>query len=51
MVPKELILNACDIPAVPMVAFKVLRLIEDPHSTLEDIQRAITADDVSKKTT
>jgi len=44
MVPKELILNACDIPAVPMVAFKVLRLIEDPHSTIEDIQRAITAD-------
>lgn len=44
MAPKELILNSCNIPAVPMVAFKVLRLIEDPNSTLEDVQRAITAD-------
>lgn len=44
MVPEELILNVCDIPAVPIVAFKVLRLIENPNSTLEDIQKAITAD-------
>lgn len=44
MVPKELILSACNIPAVPMVAFKVLKLIEDPLSTIEDIQKAITAD-------
>jgi putative nucleotidyltransferase with HDIG domain len=44
MLPKELIQRACDIPAVPMVAFKVLRLVEDPHSTLEDLQRVITAD-------
>lgn len=44
MVPKELIQKACGIPAVPMVAHKVLRLIENPISTMEEIQRAITAD-------
>jgi putative nucleotidyltransferase with HDIG domain len=44
MLYKELIQNACDIPAVPMVAYKVLKLIENPNSTMEEIQRAITAD-------
>jgi putative nucleotidyltransferase with HDIG domain len=44
MLPKELILKVCDIPPVPMVALKVLKLIEDPNSTLEDIQRVIMGD-------
>ena len=42
--PKELILKACDIPPVPMVALKVLKLIEDPDSTLEDLPRVIMGD-------
>jgi putative nucleotidyltransferase with HDIG domain len=44
MLTKELILKVCDIPPVPMVALKVLKLIEDPNSTLEDIQRVIMGD-------
>lgn len=44
MLSKELILKACDIPVVPMVAFKVMNLIDTPNSTLEDLQRAIMAD-------
>lgn len=44
MLLKELILKACDIPPVPMVALKVLKLIEDPNSTLEDLQRVIMGD-------
>ena len=42
--PKELVLKACDIPPVPMVAFKILKLIEDPNTTLEDLQRVIMGD-------
>lgn len=44
MTSKELILQNYDIPAVPMVAVKVLRLIDEPKTTIDDLQRAIMAD-------
>lgn len=44
MTPRELILQNYDIPAVPMVAVKILRLIDDPKTMIDDLQRAIMAD-------
>ncbi|MFN3479332.1 MAG: HDOD domain-containing protein [Thermodesulfovibrionales bacterium] len=44
MTPRELILQDYDIPAVPMVAVKILRLIDDPKTMIDDLQRAIMAD-------
>lgn len=44
MTKKELILQNYDIPAVPMVAVRILRLIDDPKTMVEDLQRAIMAD-------
>ncbi|MCX7792862.1 MAG: HDOD domain-containing protein [Thermodesulfovibrionales bacterium] len=41
---KRLILSTCDIPAVPHVALKVVRLIDAPGTRLDEIQRAILAD-------
>lgn len=40
----ELILKTCEIPAVPMVALKVLRLVNDPNTEIEALQNAIIAD-------
>jgi len=40
----ELILKTCEIPAVPMVAMKVLNLINNPNTDLETLQNAIAAD-------
>jgi putative nucleotidyltransferase with HDIG domain len=42
--PRELILATCEIPAVPVVAVKVLRLVDDPHASIRDLQRVIMAD-------
>lgn len=44
MTPRELILQNYEIPAVPMVAVKILRLIDDPKTMIDDLQRAIMAD-------
>lgn len=44
MTSKEIILKAIELPAVPMVAGKVIELIDNPNSSLEDLQKAITAD-------
>ncbi len=41
---RELILATCEIPAVPVVALKVLRVIEDPCALVSDLQRVIVAD-------
>lgn len=44
MTQRELILQSYDIPAVPMVAVRILRLIDDPRTTIDDLQKAIMAD-------
>jgi putative nucleotidyltransferase with HDIG domain len=44
MTSKELVLKTCDIPAVPLVAVKILKLIDDPNTTIEDLHKAIMAD-------
>jgi putative nucleotidyltransferase with HDIG domain len=41
---KRLILSTCDIPSVPHVALKVIKLIDNPNTRLDDIQKAIMAD-------
>lgn len=40
----ELILKNCEIPAVPMVAMKVLRLVNNPNTDIETLQATIMAD-------
>jgi putative nucleotidyltransferase with HDIG domain len=40
----EQILNSCEIPSVPLVALKVLRLVNDPNTDVETLQDAIMAD-------
>ncbi len=44
MTSAELILKTCEIPPVPMVAVKILKLVNDPKSNTNDLQRVITAD-------
>lgn len=44
MTPRDLILKSCAIPAVPMVALKVIRVVDDPYASLEDLQKIIIAD-------
>ena len=41
---KELIINANDLPAIPMVATKVLQLIENESTTANDLAKAISSD-------
>ncbi len=41
---KKIILSTCDIPSVPHVALKVIKLIESPGTRLDEIQKAIMAD-------
>ncbi len=40
----EIILKTVDIPAVPMVAAKVMRLIESPNCSLQELQEVISGD-------
>ncbi len=44
MTSKEIILKAIDLPAVPMVAAKVIQLIDNPNTSIDDLQKAIIAD-------
>lgn len=44
MQTSELILKSCDIPAVPMVAVRILRLVDDPKTEINDLQDAIMSD-------
>ncbi len=41
---QEMIMGACDLPAVPDVAHKVMKLLADPNSTSSMICKAISAD-------
>jgi putative nucleotidyltransferase with HDIG domain len=40
----ELILKSCEIPAVPMVAVKVLKLVNDPNTDIDTLADTIIAD-------
>ncbi len=40
----EIILKTVDIPAVPMVAAKVMRLIDSPNCSLQELQEVISGD-------
>ncbi len=42
--PQELIQNLGELPPLPQVAAQVLRLVADPDSTTEDLQRVISTD-------
>jgi putative nucleotidyltransferase with HDIG domain len=44
MTTKELIFKTCELPAVPMIATKIIKLIDDPHTNAEDLQKVIIAD-------
>ncbi len=44
MTSKETILKAIDLPAVPMVAARVIQLIDNPNASLDDLQKTIMAD-------
>lgn len=44
MTSKELILQTCDLPAVPMVASRIIALVDSPNSTTTEIQKVIMAD-------
>ncbi|MCX8031334.1 MAG: HDOD domain-containing protein [Thermodesulfovibrionales bacterium] len=44
MTSKEIILKSIELPAVPMVAGRVIELIDNPNTSLEDLQKTITAD-------
>lgn len=41
---REKILKTLDLPSVPMVALKILRLMDNPNAGVEDLQNAIMAD-------
>lgn len=41
---EQLILNTCDLPSMPSVAEKVLRLASDPDTTAADLQKVINVD-------
>ena len=42
--PQELITNLGDLPPLPQVAAQVLRIVADPDSTAEELQRVISTD-------
>ncbi|MBI4911287.1 MAG: HDOD domain-containing protein [Acidobacteria bacterium] len=42
--PQELIQNLGDLPPLPQVAAQVLRLVADPDSTTDDLQKVISTD-------
>ena len=41
---REKILKTLDLPSVPMVALKILRLMDNPNAGVDDLQNAIMAD-------
>lgn len=41
---EHLIMNASDLPTIPVVATKVLQLIESPATTAEDLARVVSSD-------
>ncbi|HET6514395.1 MAG TPA: HDOD domain-containing protein [Thermodesulfovibrionales bacterium] len=41
---RDTVLRATEIPAVPMVAVKILKLIDSPDTSLDELQKAIMAD-------
>ncbi|GAB4303040.1 MAG: HDOD domain-containing protein [Desulfuromonadia bacterium] len=41
---EKLIMKAGDIPTIPVVATRILQLMEDPMTTAEDLARAVAAD-------
>jgi putative nucleotidyltransferase with HDIG domain len=41
---EELILSSCEIPSVPMVAMRIVRLVENPNVAIDDLQDVIMAD-------
>ena len=41
---KELVLQSLEIPSVPAVAIKVMRIIDDPYASIDEIQRVIVSD-------
>lgn len=41
---EQLILKTCDLPSMPSVAEKVLRLVSDPDTTAVDLQKVINVD-------
>lgn len=41
---KNLVLKTCDLPAVPVIAVKIIKLIDNDNTTVDDIQKAIMAD-------
>lgn len=47
MINKELehtIMNAGDLPTIPVVATRVMQMLEDPNSTADDLAKAVAAD-------
>ena len=42
--PQELIANLGDLPPLPQVAAQVLRIVADPDSTTDELQRVISSD-------
>jgi len=44
MTSREIILKTMDLPAVPFVAAKIIQLIDNPTTSLEDLQKSIMAD-------
>ena len=41
---EDLIMNASDLPTIPVVATKVLQLIESPSTTAEDLAKVVSSD-------
>lgn len=41
---EQIILKTCDLPTMPVVADKVMRLVADPNTTTEQLQKVISAD-------
>lgn len=41
---EQIILKTCDLPTMPVVADKVMRLVADPNTTTEHLQKLISAD-------
>ena len=44
MTNRELFFKTCELPAVPNIAVKIIKLIDDPHTNAEDLQKVIIAD-------
>ncbi len=44
MTVRDIILNSCDIPVVPAIAVKIIRAIDNPKTSLEDLQKVIMSD-------